>query len=141
MTTLLFLASAALASSSYPAAVEGDQGMPCAPQCTLCHTTNAGGGGTVTSAFGVAMMDRGMAGGSQTNLVLAALASMGTDGVDSDGDGIVDVDELTNGDDPNGGAAFCDTLTPTYGCFNTSAGLSWSLGGVALAAFAARRRR
>lgn len=137
----LLLAATALASSSYPSAVESDQGMPCLPQCTLCHTTNAGGGGTVTTEVGVALMDRGLQGGSQVDTLLAALAALGADAVDSDGDGVLDVDELTSGEDPNGGPAFCEALTPTYGCFNHTAGLSWGLGGVALAALGLRRRR
>lgn len=143
MTTLLLLVAAALASPGYPAAIASDQGMPCVPQCTLCHATTAGGGPVVTDV-GQALVDRGLTGGSNTDLLQTALTALETDGVDSDGDGIPDVDELTNGDDPNGGNAFCgDTApaTPTYGCFNTSAGLPWGLGGVALAGLAMRRRR
>ena len=141
MISVLLLASAAMASSAYPGGIDADVGMPCAPQCTLCHTSNAGGAGTVTTEFGIAMMDRGLLGGSQADLLSPALTALENDAVDSDGDAIIDIDELANGDDPNGGAAYCDLLTPSYGCFNHAAGAGWSAGAVVLALLAVRRRR
>ena len=138
---MLFLLVVALAraSSPYPAAVDSQLGMPCTPACTICHTTNAGGGGTVTRPFGIAAMDRGLEGGAQTDRLFAALDALQTDAVDSDGDGVTDVDALINGDDPNGGPALCDAISPQYGCFN-HASSAWSLPGAFVAAFVLRRR-
>jgi hypothetical protein len=138
---MLFVLVVALAqaSSPYPAALASQLGMPCTPACTVCHTTNAGGGGTVTRAFGVAAMDRGLDGGGQTPLLLAALDALQTDAVDSDGDGVTDIDALINGDDPNGGPPLCDAVSPQYGCFN-HASSAWSLTGAFLTALVLRRR-
>jgi hypothetical protein len=142
MFVLLFL-GVARASSIYPGVVESELSMPCAPQCTLCHTNNAGGGGTVTRDFGLAMMDRGLEGGSQRDLLKAALSQMETDAVDSNADGVTDIDALIAGEDPNGGPAFCgDTAlpTPVYGCFNHTPGMA-GFGVSAAIALAIRRRR
>lgn len=141
----LILLATAYASSSYPSAVESDLGMPCTPQCTLCHTTNSGGDGTVTEPFGMAMMDRGLEGGSQRDLLQAALTQMELDAVDSDGDGVTDIDALILGENPNGGTAFCGDSalpTPTYGCLNVARGGLAGAGVLAgLAALVAGRRR
>lgn len=138
--SVLFLVAMAHASSTYPADVQSDLGMPCAPQCTLCHTSNVGGAGTVTQPFGVAMMDRGLTGGGRASLLTAALDAMATDAIDSDGDGVADVDELADGGNPNDDTVFCDVVTPSYGCLNTAAS-AWTLTGAIVAAFALRRRR
>jgi hypothetical protein len=143
-----FILASAWASSNYPSTVESELGMDCAPQCTLCHASNSGGSGTVTAEFGMAMMDRGLAGGGQTDLVVSALAAMTSDGVDSDGDGTIDTDELSAGQNPNpGGADFCaggtTPLTPSYGCFNSAQAPMSALGifGAALAFGLVKRRR
>lgn len=136
---LTWMVTAAFASSVYPGAVEQELGMPCTPTCLLCHESLAGGSGTVVQEFGMAMRDRGLTGGSNTDALVAALGAMAADGVDSDGDGTIDIDELIAGDNPNpGGDAFCDTLTPTYGC-STAEGTSWL--GAAIAAGLLRRRQ
>lgn len=121
MFAMLLLGSA-WASPGYPGEVQTDLGAGCVPQCTICHATNAGGGGTVTQDFGLAMMDRGLTGGSDYEALATSLDAMTSEGVDSDGDGTIDTDELAGGTDPNpGGATFCDVVTPKYGCLNTAA--------------------
>jgi hypothetical protein len=119
---LAFLISAGLAAASgnYPATVQAEAGIPCAPTCTICHATNAGGSGTVTQPFGEAMMARGLTGGGNADALVTALAQLETDAVDSDGDGSPDVDALRAGQDPNDGTTFCGDIvvaTPEYGCF------------------------
>ncbi len=138
------LLSAAWASFPYPDALQSNVGGACTPQCTVCHATNSGGGGTVTMDFGKAMMVRGLSGGSDSASLAAAVDQMTTDEVDSDGDGTLDVDELALGDDPNpGGLAFCDIVTPQYGCVSVvprPPRWSMALVGFTLAAWTVRRR-
>lgn len=144
------LIAAASASTNYPATLQTELEMPCAPTCTVCHATNAGGAGTVTQAFGLAMIDRGLTGGGQVALLTAALDTMATDAVDSDEDGTTDLDELVAGADPNpGAAAFCDidgggeVVVPVYGCFGGAEGTGDAAGmglGALLGLTALRRR-
>ena len=138
------LAAAAWASPVYPTEVEAALAMPCVPTCTICHETLGGGSGTVTRAFGIAMQDRGLTGGSDVPGLTSALDTMTLDGVDSDADGTIDTDELTAGQDPNpGGIVFCDVavLTPHYGCGvvpHSATGVAAAL--LALFGLVARRR-
>lgn len=120
MVTLLF-ARLALASATYPAVLERDLGMPCDPPCTVCHRTNDGGAGTVVTAFGTMLQDRGLQGGGNYELLQELLAEIAADGVDSDDDATPDTDELAGGTDPNpGDARLCDGVVdpPVYGCFS-----------------------
>jgi len=115
---LILWFGAALASPVYPSTLTDFVGAPCAPTCSVCHSTPAGGVGTAVQPFAVALIDGGLTGGSDTATLDTALGAMDAAGTDSDGDGIADLDELGAGDDPNGGEPFCDVLTPTYGCLN-----------------------
>jgi hypothetical protein len=130
------------ASGGYPAEIQSYLALDCRPTCTICHEDNRGGRDTVTRAFGAAMIDRGLEGDSSYELLHAAVDAMQADGVDSDGDTTPDVDELAEGTDPNpGGASFCVSPTPIYGCASaagaTAGGAVLSL---ALATFVRRPR-
>jgi hypothetical protein len=114
----------ALADSKFPPLVEAAAGMPCTPQCTICHKTNDGGFGTLrqttTGANGLGVYwkaNYGLDPGS-TNSVGVSVTADQADKVDVDGDGISDYDELHNGTDPNDpspGAMLC-VDAPQYGC-------------------------
>jgi hypothetical protein len=113
---------AAGASPTYPAAIKDDlktlnaADMPCTPPCTICHRDALGGRGTVIKPFGLAMIENGLV-FQDTDALARALAALKASGVDSDGDGVTDIDELSAGHDPNvsGPAALCVSL-PRYGC-------------------------
>ena len=119
---LLLLFALASASTNFPAEMEGELDMPCQAPCTVCHSSVSGGTGTVVQPFGLAMMDRELAGLSDAGALAAALQRIETDAVDSDADGTIDVDALAGGVDPNTGDSFCEDPLPTpkYGCLSTA---------------------
>ena len=74
------------------------------PACTLCHSAGAAGGPADTP-FATSMRARGLS--ASADSVAPALDSVGRDGVDSDGDGTGDIDELIAATDPNTNADGC----------------------------------
>lgn len=140
---LLWTLSAApvQALSNFPAEVQDDLGMPCAPTCDLCHS-GASGGGTPTQAFGLAMMDRGLT--SSTSSIAVALDEMVADAVDSDEDGTIDTEDLALGENPNpDGNDFCAAGLegPSYGCLNVAPASAGLLGLLLGGGLVVRRRR
>lgn len=93
---LVCSASTAHASVTFPAVVERVTKAKVA--CTTCHRDVDAG--TDLTPFGAALRARGAVGKDDASLE-AALAKMKADGVDSDGDGAHDLDELAWGGDPN----------------------------------------
>lgn len=148
-------ASVAQASPNYSAELQAALDLYYVPSCTLCHST---GSGPVDTPFGKSMVARGLLGeaadggvytdgGTIDPTLLAALQKMRADGVDSDGDGAQDLDELSWGGDPN----HYDGLHPTstqqlhYGCqlgphSPCTVGAAAMLGVMLIAAGALRRR-
>jgi hypothetical protein len=116
--TLLLLASSAHATPSFPGVIREETGGSGDPSCQVCHDgpTRVG---TVTRAFGAALRERGLVLYNEGSLK-AALVRLRNDKVDSDGDGLIDVDALKAGKDPNGeaelGALTDATPRPGYGC-------------------------
>jgi hypothetical protein len=132
---LLVFASPLGASPEFPAAVQDALQLACAPPCTLCHTSPAGGSvnaeqpfvnnllGMVTSPpLAVGNMAQALT--ALETVPCSATAdpgcqadptSMACTGVcNADGDDTPDVQELRNGTNPNPGGA--DLKCPQYGC-------------------------
>lgn len=104
------------------------------PACTLCHSSGGVGGNasTVDTPFGKSMVARGLRAAAVTSddggvaldagiidpSLQQALDAMRRDGVDSDGDGAEDLDELAWGTDPNTYDGLKPNGTPSvsYGC-------------------------
>lgn len=138
---VLLTGGSAFATANFPAATRTHLSLTYDPQCALCHTNGITGKGTVTTPFGKSMMARGLVASDETALN-SALDKMVTDKVDSDGDGVTDIDELKAGTDPNTKAG--ETATAAgYGC-NATAGDPSALGAgllVGLGLLVSRRRR
>jgi hypothetical protein len=131
------------ASPMYPGALKDDikaltgLDMPCTPPCTLCHADLQGGRGTVIKPFGVSMMNNGLT-YQDTASLARALTAVKAKAVDSDGDGVADIDEISVGHDPdvNGDGQLCGAA-PQYGCGARIARArpsdrSWLTGAIAL---------
>lgn len=142
------LLSWVLATANFPSVIQSLSGKP-APGCALCHQNGVVGRGTVKTPFGAAMMSQGMVASDETAL-RAAWSRLQTAKTDSDQDGVSDVDELTQGQDPNvanftgtdgGSSSGTGNSTPppapSYGCQTTSQSV-WPWAAVLLLV---RRRR
>jgi uncharacterized protein (TIGR03382 family) len=140
---LLGAAPAALATPNFPGAIRANLGAVASPACAVCHAGGVTGRGTVTTPFGAAMRARGLVAYDETSLT-AALAALTQDNVDSNGDGVADVDALKQGLDPNVGGS--SGPVPEYGCVGSvaggthGAGVYAALAGVVLVALRRRRR-
>jgi hypothetical protein len=107
---------AALATPGFPGTIRSHLGLDYQPPCTLCHRS-AQGGGPVVTLFGGSLLARGLQAGNDSSLQ-SALDRLVGDGVDSDGDGVQDVDELLAGTDPSSASAasIADKPTVSHGC-------------------------
>ena len=113
-----FWSASAQASQAFPSVLLDELGMPCAPNCTVCHATPLGGSGTVVKKFGIAALIAGPIAQQDVDSVRRALANMAkvSPPIDSDGDGKPDLDELTVGTDPNSEGEERRICGPDYGC-------------------------
>jgi hypothetical protein len=139
---------AARATPNFPAAIQRDLQLSSPPACTICHATNDGGAGTVTKGFGKYLTSRGLAPFDESSLA-GSLAAAAGERHDTDGDGILDIDALKQGLDPNGSPKTqpLNLEDPSFGCSTTGGGGASStlllIGVVALrlaAAHVSRRR-
>ena len=124
LSIAVFLAASrgapAFASASFPPAIQAELGLSSAPACTLCHRNDVGGIGTVVTPFGRTMMNRLGVAAANVGSLKAGLAADEAQHLDSDADGIGDIEELQMGTDPNVGAsgevAGLDVPLPETGC-------------------------
>lgn len=146
---IALVSGAASASPNYPDTVKTYLGLTNAPQCALCHGDGKTGLGTVTTPFGKSALAEGLV-NSDTSKLKSVLDLMKADAIDSDDDGVGDIDELLAKTDPNvaGGGTVEDVPQLTYGCAATlapgrpgpSSGAVLGLGLVAALTWARRRR-
>ena len=103
--------STAYAAPDFPRTIASTLSLDYQPPCSICHQNGKTGDGTPIELFAWSMRARGLT-GDHSSLV-PALAADETDEVDSDGDGISDIDELKNGTDVNSPANDCIIPTGT----------------------------
>ncbi len=121
----LLLPSLAGATPNFPGAIRENLGASEAPDCSVCHNGQRTRG-TVTTAFGSAMRQRGLEAYDEASLK-AALEAMTRDRVDSNGDGQIDTEALKAGKNPNSAGQgteafdFEEGTKPTYGCVGSVA--------------------
>jgi hypothetical protein len=121
---LLFVAQKVEASPDFPAEVRRLVALDCTPQCTLCHRTNAGGwttlvsGGFAEALRDVPPIDEALM-GQQPSSIARAFDYARESGLDVNGNGVPDIEELEAGIYPDSGEPICGAGAasgPTYGC-------------------------
>ncbi|HEX2679272.1 MAG TPA: hypothetical protein VHM19_21625 [Polyangiales bacterium] len=138
--------AAAHATPNFPDVVEKTVGTAGPPPCSLCHQGDVRNNYSVKTPFGQAVKARGLVPEDEGSL-RSALKMLRDEKTDSDHDGVSDIDELVNGDDPNVPGDQMPGPHPTYGCSvgtprsreRAGASLAWL--GMTILVLGWRRRR
>jgi len=154
-TAIASITSVAHATQRYPSTIYyhlypsfADAGKPAYyPPCSVCHVRGSTGAGTAQTPFALSLKARGLQ--AKDNVTLTnALDAMQRDGVDSDGDGIPDIQELLDDTDPNtpGDVSLTGESGPNSGCggghkANSAGNTPAAAIGLLLLALARRRLR
>jgi hypothetical protein len=124
------LGASAQANPLFPTMLQQQLMLQCAPDCIICHLTDAGGINTLRDkSIGKSWKSNfGLDGNAVSSLapaIMGAQQSMN----DADGDGMPDITELQmneNPSDPTNAAALCPMggtttpTSPTYGCVHVA---------------------
>jgi hypothetical protein len=140
------LSASAAASEEYPGAMQTDLKLTYTPGCDVCHEHANAPVGDASQPFAMSLEARGLRGNDDVASLARALAK--DKGVDSDGDGAEDLDELSWGGNPNVSDAPKGKPPPelSYGCGGHSQGTAslgaalTALAGIALSTRRKRRR-
>ena len=140
----LFAAEPASADPFLPAYLQTKYNLPCTPECTFCHKTNAGGvnnarmatkpNGATGNGFIPTLLTVGSIVAIDQRTWDPAFAAVDAAHYDTDGDGVPDIDELRAATDPMDAsptASVCGGGGPSYGCVRIARGAS--VDGLALA--------
>jgi hypothetical protein len=138
---VVMFAAAASASEGYPEAMRCDLELDYTPGCELCHQRAEAPVGAASQPFAKSLEARGLLGDGDVASLERALAR--DQGVDSDGDGAEDVDELSWGGNPNVSDAPKGKPPPqvSYGCGGRPQGTAMIGAFTALAGLVLSRRR
>jgi hypothetical protein len=135
LVSLVIAPAVAAASPTFPAEVQRVLDMPCKPICTTCHTRMEGGYGTARQPFGLAMQGAGLQAKSP-NLIAGAIQKLEASGSDVDKDGVTDVEELRNMENPNAANTSLDCLAEDSGSDSgCTVARRWSPRGRSVASF------
>jgi len=144
---LVFVAATAVTSNAaavheFAAAIQAKYNLSYNVPCRLCHIQGTTGAGSVQTPFGISMLAHGLT--QDRSTLNPALDALDAQNVDSDGDGVTDINEIKEDSDPNTPlSASLSSGAPTYGCA-TAGGVcrrGWPVVAAAMGLLLAFRRR
>lgn len=137
-TAAMFVVEPARAYYGLPEHLKSTYNLPCTPECTFCHGSNAGGkgnergatipNGTKKSGFIATLRDVGHIVAVDSTTWVPAFNLVESAGTDTDQDGVPDIEELKVGSDPMDASPTASICAggggPTYGCVRVARGTS-----------------